>query len=692
MERIRSDLQRQRGAFSILSAATLVMAILFLALVVDSGRLYLEQRKLQKLADTAALESISRLESGNCALDTAKAHVYALENAASYGFVDGLTSSCASIAIIDGLRVPTIDAGGRAVRVVTSSQVPASIIVRTGGLFGLPGNSTVRLQAVAVAEKDSDPMTVFSVGAQLLDLNTNGALPRLLKAAGADISSLTLLDSEGLANAQVTPGELLKALGVEVGINQLKALTPEGLAEIVGTKVNAVGIQKLIDVSAKLVTHNEALAADIRALGSELANSTLKDATVNLLATDERPGLLKLVTGPGRAVGSALDAKLALGDVLSTGLMTAVQGRGLLVDQLNLLGLVKVELGVVEPPAIGIGPLGTTAFNAQTRVHINIDSTGVPLASSLLNILGTSIKLPIILDLVSARGEVTDINCSLAEPEATIEVESTVGNICIGNMPSGTLWSTRSSCTELKLEETSILRLLNIDLIKGKVAVPLIGTGTNPVRDEVTLAVDESDITQVNQLKIGDSISNLLSQVTRMIRLGVPNASDGSPGFTPAQAAQFSEKYLSSYSYNKTNVRTALKNDGLSWKRPGLLGLTDTTMPEEWHDKLPLFFNCAASETNKAYCRDELTKSLQTKEQCGLVGCLLTGVANLLGLTANSQPLLLTLLDPILKIFEPLLNSVGSAVSSLLTSLGLELGKSEIKVHSISCGIPRLVQ
>lgn len=163
MGRVRSDLQHQRGAFSILSAATLVMAILFLALVVDSGRLYLEQRKLQKIADTAALESISRLGSGNCALDTTNAHRYALENAASYGFAGGLTSSCASIAIIDGLRVPTVDADGRAVRVVTSNQVPASIIVRTGGLFGLPGNSTVRLQAVAVAEKDSDPMTVFSL-------------------------------------------------------------------------------------------------------------------------------------------------------------------------------------------------------------------------------------------------------------------------------------------------------------------------------------------------------------------------------------------------------------------------------------------------------------------------------------------------------------------------------------------------
>lgn len=674
-----------------LSAATLVMAILFLALVIDSGRLYLEQRNLQKLADTAALESISRLASGNCSLDTALAQVYAVENAASYGFVQGagraLSSSCVSISIVDGLRVPVADAAnGRAVRVVTSSQVPASIVVRTGGLFGLTGSDSVRLQAVAVAEKDSDPLTVFSVGAQLLDLNANGLVPRLLTAAGANVSGLTVLDSQGLANAQITPAGLLQALGVDIGINQLKALTPEGLANLVDTRVGAVGIQRLVDVSANLIDHDQALAADIRALGATLANSQLKDARLNLLATEDRPGLLKLITGPGQAVGSALDARLALGEVLSTGLMTAVQGRGLLVDELNLLGAVKVRLGVVEPPAIGIGPVGTTAFNAQTRLHIDIDSNNVPLASSLLNLLGTSIKLPIIIDLVSAKGELTAIDCSRAEPEATIEVESTVGNICIGEMPDGAMWSTRASCTESTIQDTSIVRLLNVDLIKGKAAVPLIATGNNPVRDELTLAEDESDITQVNNLKIGDSVANLLSQVSRMIGVGAPKDANGYPSLTSGQAAEIADKYLATYP-NKDAIRAAMKADGLTWPRPVAL-LLDTTMPDEWYNKL-LLTNC---NTSKAQCRTELISSLQTKPQGGLLSSVLTGLASSLGLSSNSQPLLLTILNPVLDALKPVLNAVGSAVSTLLTNLGLDLGKSEIKVHSISCGIPQLIR
>ena len=699
-------LHAQRGAFSILSAFTLVMAILFLALVVDSGRLYLEQRNLQKLADTAALESISRLASGNCSLDAANAVAYAAQNAATYGFVgndeQSLATDCVSIATENNLRKPSADpSNGRAVRVITSKQVPSSIIVRTGGLFGISGSATIRLQAIAVAQKDSDPLAVFSVGAQLLDLNSGGLLPRLLTGVGVNVNGLTLLDSQGLANAQITPAGLLQALGVNVGINQLRALSPEGLVQLVDTQVGAIGINRLLDVSAQLVTQNQTLAAEITALGNRLVGSQIQNATVNLLATDSRPGLLKLVTGPGQTLGSALDAQLSLGDVLSTGLMTAVQGRGLALDQLNLLnGTLAVRVGVVEPPSIGIGPVGTTAFNAQTRLQLDVNTSNLPVLGSLLNFLGTSIRLPLILDLASAKGELTEIDCTKASPDATIEVESTIGNVCIGEMSASTLWSTRNSCTEANIQNTPILKLLGADIISGKAAVPLLSTGSSPVHDDVvTLAEDESAITGINGLSLGTSTKSLVSKVLEMIRLGVPRSSDGSPGFTLQQATLIADRYLDSLSYSKTAVRDRMFSDGLKWTRPA--GLGDTTMPAEWFAKQPSSCGTAAQRTT---CRNTLIDSLQSKAQGGLLTSVVGGLLGLvgdlvntltlglLGLSTDGQPLLLKILDPILGLLEPLLNSVGSALSDLLTSLGLELGKSEIKVHSITCGIPHLVR
>ena len=685
-----------------LSAATLVMAILFLALVIDSGRLYLEQRKLQKLADTAALESISRLASGNCALDTALAQVYAVENAASYGFVAGagrsLSSSCVSVSIIDGLRVPVADAAnGRAVRVVTSSQVPASIVVRTGGLFGLSDSDSVSLQAVAVAEKDSDPLTVFSVGAQLLDLNANGLLPRLLTAAGVNVSELTVLDSQGLANTQITPAGLLQALGVNVGVNQLKALTPEGLANLVDTQVGALGIGELIAASATAVGHDQSLATDLTVLSERLAVSDLRQARLNLFGTQDQPGLLNLSSGPGQPLGSALDAKLSLRDVLSTGLMTAVQGRGLLIEEASLFNssakktaALAIRMGVVEPPAFGIGPVGTTAFNAQIRLQLDVDSSNLPVLGPLLEFLGTSLKLPLIVDLANAKGELTDIDCSGAQPRATIDVESRIGNLCLGSMPANTLWSTTASCTELNLQDATILRVGSVDLIRGKAAVPLLSTGNAPIRDVVTLAEEQSTETGRNDVALGGAVDTMLSKVLDLIAAGVPRSGPGgSAGFSATQATQIADRYIVENGYDRNKIRAALLRDKLDWKRPGLAGVLTTTMPEEWHTKAPVL-TCSV---NTANCRTALISSLQSPAQNGLLGSVIDGVTQVLGIIgATAQPLLVNVLGPVVSLLEPLLDEVGKSVSSLLTNLGLDLGKSEIKVHSISCGIPQLIR
>ena len=54
---VPSSAARQRGAIGLMAVTTLALALLFMLVVVDSGRLYLEQRKLQRIADMAALEA-----------------------------------------------------------------------------------------------------------------------------------------------------------------------------------------------------------------------------------------------------------------------------------------------------------------------------------------------------------------------------------------------------------------------------------------------------------------------------------------------------------------------------------------------------------------------------------------------------------------------------------------------------------
>lgn len=51
---------RQRGAIGLIGALALGTAVLCTLVVVDSGRLYLDQRELQRVADNAALEAVAR--------------------------------------------------------------------------------------------------------------------------------------------------------------------------------------------------------------------------------------------------------------------------------------------------------------------------------------------------------------------------------------------------------------------------------------------------------------------------------------------------------------------------------------------------------------------------------------------------------------------------------------------------------
>ena len=75
----------QQGAVLIMTAAFMLLAVLCLALVVDTGRLYVEKRKLQRVADMAAIEAMSR--DGAC--NTGTALTFATQSAARNDFVVG---------------------------------------------------------------------------------------------------------------------------------------------------------------------------------------------------------------------------------------------------------------------------------------------------------------------------------------------------------------------------------------------------------------------------------------------------------------------------------------------------------------------------------------------------------------------------------------------------------------------------
>ncbi|MEL0028509.1 MAG: pilus assembly protein TadG-related protein, partial [Perlucidibaca sp.] len=117
--------RNERGAAVLMTAGFMLLAVSFLALVVDSGRLYFEKRSLQRIADMAAIEAMSR--DGSCSTGTAT--TYATQSAARNGFTvsaqNSLVVACGQVSSSGGLRdIASTPAGGvdNAIKVTVMSQ------------------------------------------------------------------------------------------------------------------------------------------------------------------------------------------------------------------------------------------------------------------------------------------------------------------------------------------------------------------------------------------------------------------------------------------------------------------------------------------------------------------------------------------------------------------------------------------
>ena len=142
---------RQHGAIGLMAAATLSLALVLMLLVVDTGRLYMEQRKLQRVVDSAALEAVSR--GGNCQSGLTAA-AYAGQSAVRNGYtVDAnntLATTCGSLqTAASGLRTFTVDATqSAAVKVAASRTVTTSFAGGVQALFtGSPVSLSTTLNA-----------------------------------------------------------------------------------------------------------------------------------------------------------------------------------------------------------------------------------------------------------------------------------------------------------------------------------------------------------------------------------------------------------------------------------------------------------------------------------------------------------------------------------------------------------------
>ncbi|WP_445399208.1 pilus assembly protein TadG-related protein [Zobellella sp. An-6] len=494
---------RQRGAVVFTFLWLFTALLLVTALAIDAGRLYTEQRRLQKQADLAALT----LGRHACYIDgagqAAELEAEVRANLAANGFAtDGVNMRLqfGRSHIADSRwQIDTGGAPGSAGRVELSRRVPASLLA--GGLMGQ------EITLAASAGIDKQMVVGYSLGSGLASLD-EGLLNALLGGLlGAELD-LDLLHYQGLARSRVHLGRLLQLLGEE----NATELTLGSTRTLLETQVP---LGTLLQLMLEAVDQEQAAGLDLGVIEQRLtAAAQVEDAMVSLdeLLFLQTPGDEDQQQLSRAALQSQLNAlELIKGAIMVSNLNNAVDlglGTGdfpLISDLADL----SVKASVIEPPRYRLGRLPEDAGElymetAQLRLELGVNILKEPLALSILGLAGVEVA-PFWLDLGitagSARSHLTHVTgCALQEDlEVGLEVTPSIASMSLNTV------------SPLKL--SAIVLLASVPL--ADVSLGPINVAAEPNNPELVSINPQqlpSEETQVSASS-GESLGNLLSSL-----------------------------------------------------------------------------------------------------------------------------------------------------------------------------------
>lgn len=459
--------QQQRGAIGLMAAVTLGMVLLFMLLVVDSGRLYLEQRKLQRVADMAVLEAVSR--GGNCTGPNS-ADDYVKESAARNGFIRGgvqqISPACGTLEIDEATQMRKFTQGqnnsGNVIQVIATTTVPTSVARGLWSMLNAKFDSDTNLTASAVGASSGARLAQLTIRSTLLEVSDDKSkVLNLLwgKLLGGELK-LTAAGWQGLADTKINLLSYLDLLNNDLKLNALS------YDQVLKSNIHATD---LIDIAIKTLTNNNTKSSlatsgllEIRSL---LNSTTLKlgdiikiqtdtdaaglDTTINVFQLVEAyvqlanisNGLSASipVTIPGIANGM-IKVKIiqppqlsAIGDPEKAKRSPDNEGSRIYVRTAQVRTGFTLTLPILDTPAVKyamdnlVGPLTNTLNSLLT---LNLSDTIKSLFCLILApCKQTDLKLlpipsvNIVLEVASANSRVKDYSCA-SETTKTLTVEN----------------------------------------------------------------------------------------------------------------------------------------------------------------------------------------------------------------------------------------------------------------------------
>lgn len=400
--------QRQQGAVLIMTAGFMLLAVLCLALVVDTGRLYVEKRKLQRVADMAAIEAMAR--DGAC--NTSTATTYATQSAARNNFVvsgsDTLVTTCGQISSSAGIRSVSVTPSGgvdNAIQVTLTHPVPASLVV--GGLFG----NKITLSATAVATKGV-PLAALKLRTTTaaVDSSQGALLNTVVGGLLGGAVNVSVLGWNGLIGTQINLFDFLDQLKIDLG------LTAAGYNEVLTQNIT---VGKILDATSTVLGRDSNTATStLTALSALKVGAIVNPVTVNL------GKILNLQTATPYA---GADLGVNVFDLVQGSVQLANGSNALVADvPISLPGFAAANLStkVLEVPQLSsIGnpalakadPLGLNKIyvrSAQIRSLVSVDLPALSGLSSVVSAVSAALS-PVTTLLTSSPLSLSNLVTSL---------------------------------------------------------------------------------------------------------------------------------------------------------------------------------------------------------------------------------------------------------------------------------------
>lgn len=648
----------------LMTISFMFLAVLTLTLVVDTGRLYVEKRKLQRVADLATIEANSR--NGLCTDGTAL--TYATQSATRNGYSTNgggtITVTCGVLTTVGGVRTvqpASATQVNNAIKVVVTNNVRASLIA--GGLIG---NSIV-MTATSIGTRDS-PLAALTIKSTLATVSSNqaGLLNSLFSGLLGGNVNVSVLGYQGLVGTQINLFDFLGALKTSLGISA------GGYDQVLAANVTA---GQILSAAATVLTAGGTTASTtLSALNAINAAATVSPVTVQL------GNLLGVQTG---LPTSAANVQMNLMDLVQGTVQLSNSSSALAANfPITLPGIASatVTVKVIQPPmlsAIGNPALAVAGLSSTPRTNqIYVRTAQVRTLVSL--------DLP----LTGLLGNITTLLANVLSPVTSLINSILSGNL-VGNLLCGLIGTCHQQMTALQVLPVGRLDI-NIDVGGGSSYVSNYNcsSSTKTLTAPVTTAAATLRLGQMGTTDAAALANAFASQApptvipTNLVKLGYYNTQQTCLLLLICAAPQYQQ---SNGTYGNTidpnamvvqlglgimaNVPVAGNNGTFTFTNP-----PEVTTPVQSTDFQSLSSTNLLSSLSGTI--NGLTISVFNSSNAGVLSSLITGV-----LTTTISTLTTALTNVIIPILSALLDQV---INQVLAQLGLDLSQTQV-AGQLSC-------